>query len=233
VNYVFDVDGTLTPSREKIDEKFEKFFLNFCRKNSVYLVTGSDYSKTVEQLGSDICYAVEGIYNCSGNLLTKRDIEIYRNDFELTNEELEALDMELRKSGFSIRTGNHIEKRIGAVNFSIVGRNANKAERQLYIEWDQATNERHIICENLNDRFSRLEFVVGGETGIDIFLRGKDKSQIAAHLRPFTFFGDRCEVGGNDHSIYLIADKAHWVSDWKDTYLKLRDIMELDNESTD
>ena len=198
----------------------------------MYLVTGSDYIKTVEQLGSDICYAVEGIYNCSGNVLTKRGIEIYRNDFELTEEENQALEDELRKSGFSIRTGNHIEKRIGAVNFSVVGRNADKSEREFYIRWDYATNERHSICENLLNAFPRLDFVVGGETGIDIFLKGKDKAQVAEHLRPFTFFGDRCEVGGNDHTLFLIADAAQWVSDWKDTYMRLRDIMGLDESET-
>lgn len=227
MNFVFDVDGTLTPSRQKIDVKFEKFFLDFCKQSSVYLVTGSDYPKTVEQLGDEICYAVEGIYNCSGNVLTKRGIEIYRNDFELTESELSVLDNELRKSGFSVRTGNHIEKRIGTVNFSVIGRNANREERELYVEWDNATNERKLICEELCRIFTRLDCVVGGETGIDIFLKGKDKSQIANDIRPFTFFGDRCELGGNDHTIYLTADKAYWVTDWKDTYIYLRDILKL------
>jgi len=41
-HYIFDVDGTLTPSRQKMDEDFSRFFLHFCTMNSVYLVTGSD-----------------------------------------------------------------------------------------------------------------------------------------------------------------------------------------------
>ena len=226
MNYVFDVDGTLTPSRERIDPEFEKF-LDFCLTHPVYLVTGSDFEKTVEQLGTDICYAVEGIYNCSGNVLTKRGIEIYRNDFELTEDEEAALENELRKSGFSVRTGNHIEKRIGSVNFSIVGRNATKAEREAYITWDHATNERYQICDSLVNTFPRLDFVVGGETGIDIFLKGKDKSQVAEHVRPFTFFGDRCEFGGNDYTIYLKANERLWVPGWETTYQILRDIQNV------
>ena len=228
MNFVFDVDGTLTPSRQKIDDKFAKFFLSFCKQFPVYLVTGSDYAKTVEQLGDGICYAVEGIYNCSGNVLTKRGIEIYRNDFELTESEKIALETELRTSGFPVRTGNHIEHRIGTVNFSIVGRNANREEREQYKVWDQNLGERLSMCRRLNSLFTRLECVVGGETGIDIFLKGKDKSQIANYVRPFTFFGDRCELGGNDHTIYLIAEKAYWVTDWKDTYIYLRNILESD-----
>ena len=28
--FIFDVDGTLTPSRGKIDDDFKKFFVEFC-----------------------------------------------------------------------------------------------------------------------------------------------------------------------------------------------------------
>ena len=32
-HYIFDVDGTLTPSRGKIDEEFSKLFFDFCCLN--------------------------------------------------------------------------------------------------------------------------------------------------------------------------------------------------------
>ena len=56
--FIFDVDGTLTPSRQQIVPKFHDWFLKFIEENYVYLVTGSDYSKTVEQLGKRICESV-------------------------------------------------------------------------------------------------------------------------------------------------------------------------------
>ena len=31
------------------------------------------------------------------------------------------------------------------------------------------------------------------------------------------FFGDRCEQGGNDHTISRVADKFHQVDGWADT----------------
>jgi phosphomannomutase len=225
MNYVFDVDGTLTESRQPMDREFGMFFADFAMKHPVYLVTGSDYEKTEEQLGA-LTLVVDGVYNCSGNMLTRRGVVKYTNDFEMTDFERIAIETELKLSGFSVRTGNHIEKRIGALNFSIIGRNASREEREQYKVWDEATNERQQICRKLNSMFTRLECVVGGETGIDIFLKGKDKSQIARHLHPFTFFGDRCEVGGNDHTLYLEADIAHWVRDWQNTYDILKDIVE-------
>ena len=62
--FIFDVDGTLTPSRKKMEHEFWAPFLIFCRNNDVYLVTGSDHAKTVEQLGLDICYTAKRVYNC-------------------------------------------------------------------------------------------------------------------------------------------------------------------------
>ena len=44
--FVFDVDGTLTEPRKKIDSEFKDFMLKFIENNDVYLVTGSDRLKT-------------------------------------------------------------------------------------------------------------------------------------------------------------------------------------------
>ena len=48
--FIFDVDGTLTDSRQQIDLSFEPYMIKFCCKYDVYLVTGSDRAKTIEQL---------------------------------------------------------------------------------------------------------------------------------------------------------------------------------------
>ena len=59
--YVFDVDGTLTPSRQKILPEMETAFNKFIDNYSVYLVTGSDYEKTLEQLGKNVIEKVEKV----------------------------------------------------------------------------------------------------------------------------------------------------------------------------
>ena len=45
--FIFDVDGTLTDSRQQIDLSFEAYMIKFCCKYDVYLVTGSDRAKTI------------------------------------------------------------------------------------------------------------------------------------------------------------------------------------------
>ena len=128
--YLFDVDGTLTPSRDNIVPAFKKEFLNFCKNNSVSLVTGSDYEKTLEQLGEDILNAVEFSFNCSGNAVYKKGKLIHQSDWKLTQSLREFLEDQLTRTKYSgVKTGNHIEERIGTVNFSVVGRNANADQR--------------------------------------------------------------------------------------------------------
>jgi phosphomannomutase len=222
MNYVFDVDGTLTPSRGKIDERFAEFFLEFCHSHDVYLVSGSDYLKTLEQLGGPICMAARMIFSCSGNAIYKQGLLVYGRMFELTMDEELSIYKLIDNSPYPIRTGKHIEKRLGSVNVSVLGRNHTPEQRQEYIEWDKRTNERSAIASQLNFMFPGLEAVIGGETGIDIYERGKNKGQVRQYLEgPITFFGDKCDFGGNDYPLAMLADKAYHVKHWSETYFAL------------
>ena len=224
--FIFDVDGTLTPSRKKIQDDFESPFLTFCRKHDVYLVTGSDREKTVEQVGLDIFYTAKRVYNCSGSDVYEKDKNVYRDNWELPKDVEMHLNDELVFSDFPLRNGNHIERRPGGVNFSILGRDPNPMKgRKEYISWDKIHGERDYIARRLVYNFPDLTVALGGQTGIDIGPKGADKSQI---LRDFSkdddihFFGDRIEKGGNDHTLAMaIVDNmmgtAYNVEDWRET----------------
>tara|TARA_B100001564_G_scaffold118351_1_gene98585 strand:+ start:362 stop:1063 length:702 start_codon:yes stop_codon:yes gene_type:complete len=223
--FIFDVDGTLTPSRKKIEHEFWAPFLIFCRHHDVYLVTGSDRQKTLEQLGLDICYTAKRVYNCSGCDVYEKDKNVYKDDWKPSDEVRQFLQDELDYSQFRIRTDPHIEERPGCINFSILGRGANWTEREVYKEWDKDEHERVSIARRFNERFPDLYATVGGQTGLDIAPLGRDKSQI---LRDFTdddelhFFGDRMEEGGNDHSLAVEVEKrcgfAYNVEDYTKTW---------------
>ena len=223
--YIFDVDGTLTPSRKKIEHEFWAPFLIFCRHNDVYLVTGSDRQKTLEQLGLDISYTAKRVYNCSGSDAYEKDKNVYRDDWELPKDVEMHLNDELVFSDFPLRNGLHIEHRPGWVNFSILGRGKDPTKgREEYIKWDKSTNERSEIAERLRNKFPNLSVALGGQTGLDLGPLGSDKSQI---LRDFNeddelhFFGDRMEEGGNDYSLAEAVKKrggySYSVNTYKDT----------------
>ena len=220
--YIFDVDGTLTPSRSRITEEFLPFFNQFIEKNDVYLVTGSDRAKTLEQITPEIYNKCKRVYNCSGSDVYEGDKNVYRDDWELPKEVESFLYDELDYSQFMIRNGNHIERRPGGVNFTILGRAEDPfIGRDRYVEWDRQTNERQDIAERIRNQFPDLTVAVGGQTGIDIGPLGADKSQI---LRDFTaddeihFFGDMMQEGGNDYSLGEAVKKQGGYTYNVDTY---------------
>lgn len=219
--FIFDVDGTLTPSRGIIDPKFKEFFNEFCRDNQVFLVTGSDKPKTVEQIGEDTYNLCHTVYNCNGNDVWQSNKHIRTNDWTLPEKPHDWLAARLTESDFPRRTGLHFEHRPGMVNFSIVGRNANKQERAHYVKWDKDTSERENIASSFNSLFPDLEAKVGGETGIDIAPLGADKSQVAKDFNPEDvtyFFGDRMDPGGNDYPLAKHCTHTRHVLTWQNTW---------------
>ena len=232
--YIFDVDGTLTPSRQQITKEFNTFFISFCFDKNVYLVSGSDYNKTYEQLGETICYLAKKIYNCSGSDVYIKGENVYSSEWELPYDAKKFLTEKMEKSRYRCRLGLHFEERNGMCNFSVIGRNANLEERKDYVHWDNKTNERQLIAEEFNKLFSSMECTVGGEISVDVFPKGMNKGQI---VRDFDnqndhihFFGDRMSNNGNDFPLKerLIKDnynaEFHQVTCWQDTFEILKSI---------
>ena len=233
--FIFDVDGTLTPSRDQINYVFQHWFTEFAENNDVYLVTGSDYPKTLEQVGIEICMTVKRIYNCSGSDVWEQGINVQTNDWILPEDAHEWLAEQLTESKFPLRTGQHFDHRPGMVNFSTVGRGATKEQRAQYVEWDKKFDERDYIAHNFNLIFPDLEAKVGGETGIDIAPKGADKSQIIKDFDSdnLYFFGDRMDEGGNDFPLAEEIKKRNpngcWhVEGWQKTWEVLKYLKQME-----
>ena len=223
--FIFDVDGTLTPSRKQIDSAFFAEFLIFCCKFDVYLVTGSDRDKTVEQVGLDIYNRCKRVFNCSGADIYDGNNSVYRSEWKPSDELITFLNRELDRSDFPTRTGNHIEHRPGGINFSILGRgNDNMQSRPEYVKWDINTNERVEISKRIKREFPDLNIQIGGQTGLDI--SDDDKSQIIKYFNfkdELHFFGDMMEEGQNDYplakAIQERCGKTYNVKNWEETRL--------------
>ena len=219
--FIFDVDGTLTPSRGIIDLEFKAFFNMFCLNNDVYLVTGSDKAKTIEQISEPTYNLCKRVYQCNGNDVWEGTTHIHTNDWTLPGLAKTFLISCEYESQFDIRTGNHIEERPGMVNFSVVGRNATQEQRAAYVAYDTKENERTTIANAFNTMFPDLEAKVGGETGIDISPKGFDKSQIIKDFNKkdkLYFFGDAMHEGGNDYPLAEVVDIKRHVTDWRNTW---------------
>ena len=222
--FIFDIDGTLTPSRLRMTEKFAKFFDKWSNENKYYLVTGSDLDKTKEQLPIAYIDKAEAIFTCCGNQMWRDDELIYDNKFELTSKLKNTLEVMLMSSQYKHRYGNHIEDRGSMVNFSIVGRNCTQEQREKYYEWDKEKGERRKMSIFIKNKFKDLDAVIGGQISIDIYPKGMDKSQVLnvieqERLIPpseYIFIGDGIENGGNDYPLAELMDNTE-TCDWYHT----------------
>ena len=231
--YIFDVDGTLTPSRGKINQHFDRWFNNWIDlqqslHNQVWLISGSDLPKTVEQMGIDIVNKIDRCYNCMGNTLYQKGTTVYEREFNPSAGLISYLEHWLERSEYPDRYGQHIEYRSGMLNYSIVGRGAVGKQRTDYYNWDLVNHEREIIATRINSKFKSENIValVGGETGLDITKHGWDKSQILPEIHgPAIFVGDKMSYGENDYPLKYALDtdnrgfkhRCHHVSGWSET----------------
>ena len=235
MNYVFDIDGTLTPSRLPIDKDFESYFLHWMKGKNVYFVTGSDKDKTIEQIGERIWKNATRCYQSCGNAVYENGKLINQLDFAMSLPLRKQLEEFLDRSNWKLHGEvyeNNIESRIGLINFSTIGRNCPQEAREKYAEWDKGVLERETFCRIIEHQFPELEASVGGQISIDIYPKGKNKAQVLDYIEgEITFFGDKCDPGGNDYPIVERLNKEnnrkstiHHVNDWKDTFSILKSI---------
>lgn len=205
MNFVFDVDGTLSESRKIIPVDFRLWFLSWMKDKNVFLVTGSDREKTLEQIGHEIVDNCTMSFQCAGNSVWRKGTEVQSTQLNAPADMDQWLTQQVDFSPYKHKFGNHIEKRTGLINFSIVGRNAVGEQRDEYFAWDNENSERIRICKQFNELFTGFEAELGGNTSIDIHLKGKNKAQVYDVIgAPMVFFGDRIHEHGNDKPL---ADK--------------------------
>ena len=223
--YIFDVDGTLTPSRGKMDFEFQKEFVEFAAKYPCYLISGSDRPKTYEQVGQTVYDSCKAVYQCNGAEVWEGNRRVKTSNWTPSHEVKQHLKNIAHHSRSPIKTDKFIEVRTGMVNFSTVGRACTQEQREQYYHWDLMTQERKYLARDIEKRFSDLNAVVGGQISIDIYPKGMNKSIIANDLKEkyeLIFFGDKTGYGGNDYPLSMMIQlgelgRTYQVDDWEVT----------------
>lgn len=236
---VFDVDGTLTPPRARMEDGLARVFRRIVALYPVYLVTGSDIGKLRSQVDEDILNTVAGVFACSGNELWQggKLARAMRHDFP---EEVSAYAHELvAAAAYRGRTGRHVEQRTGMLNISVVGRNAGAFERRDYAAHDRRTGERRALAAAIEARFPQYEARCGGQISVDVTPRGWNKGRVVREIRQelgavaIGFFGDTIHDCGNDmplaealgmdgpqHRLYPVADHRETLAILKERFLE-------------
>lgn len=214
--FVFDVDGTLTKSRQVITNDMSEFLQRLKRDVAVALVGGSDLVKIEEQMGGheavagfDYVFSENGLVaHKAGKLINQQSLLNFMGE-----EKLQKLinfclryvaDLSLPQ-----KRGTFVEFRTGMLNVSPIGRNCSLSERNAFEAYDKEHGIRTAFVKALRDTFADydLQYSIGGQISFDVFPRGWDKTYCLDQLvrdgyKTIHFFGDKTAEGGNDYEIY-------------------------------
>jgi phosphomannomutase len=212
---LFDLDGTLSLPRLKVEPSMIDFLKQLRKVSLIGIVSGSDLTKINEQLGCppfelfDYVFSENGVQGYfQGNQIISRSIakELGEPNLkQLINFVLHYIaDLDI-----PIKRGTFIEYRLGMLNFSPIGRNCSQQERLDFYQYDKEHKIRQEMVKVLEEKFGEklnLKFSIGGQISIDCFIKGWDKRFCLQHFdhtkMKIHFFGDRTDVGGNDHEIF-------------------------------
>jgi len=87
--YLFDVDGTLTVAKQKIDPVFQGQFLKWMIGKEVYIVSGGTFERILGQVGMDVIDGTSGVFACMGNAFLQKPEPVNStgfNEWELIYE---------------------------------------------------------------------------------------------------------------------------------------------------
>jgi phosphomannomutase len=226
---LFDMDGTLTESRQKFDSFLLDSLLHLSEVADIGIVTGSDYDYLTEQMSSviqhpRICNSLH-LLPCNGTkyykyvsdsfcLSADSDMRRFIGEkyFKCLMQALTEYQWKVSSRGDMPLTGNFISFRGSLVNWCPIGRNANNEDRKAFQDMDIENVFRNVWLDRLRrymdhlfDGEEILTCKLGGDTSFDIYPAGWDKTFCLSHFDHYKtkwFVGDRCYPNGNDYEIY-------------------------------
>ena len=220
--FLFDVDGTLVESGEKI--LYEN--ANILKKikenpnNEIGIVGGGDINKIMYQMDNQIffdhyfseCGCVYHTLGDNNNLVEEYKKNIRNHKLYLKINKLIKKALEFLSQVDYIITGNFIDLRSGIIYISLIGMSATNEEREYFKNIDKKEKIREQLLKilinesiklNIQDEVSILE---GGSVGVSIYPVEYDKIQILDTIKKenynnIFYFGDKYLPSGNDYKL--------------------------------
>ena len=217
---VFDVDGTLTRSKQPLDREMAGLLAKLTRSKRVGIIGGGKFSLFRWQLLAPMKREKPNLKNLflfptSGATFFRYSRgwrRVYRLD--LTGEEIKkikgAFKRALPAAGFKSPKkmyGAMIENRGTQMTFSATGQSSPLAVKK---KWNQGSDIRPRIMDELGKILPDFGIRAGGLTSIDITKKGVNKGStterfirvIHAPKSSVLFIGDAIFPGGNDYAAF-------------------------------
>ncbi|MGA3011147.1 MAG: HAD-IIB family hydrolase [Terracidiphilus sp.] len=243
---VFDLDGTLAPSKSALDEETAALLHDLLGVVKVAVISGGAWSQFEKQLLSDIPHD-GSLANLSLLPTCGTKFFQYAGDWKLVySEDLTAeqkqkiigsLKNAMETAGYRAEKvwGEVIEDRGSQITFSALGQQAPLEEKE---KWDADFSKRKKITAILETLIPEFSIRMGGATSIDVTKPGIDKAYgigklrdiLHISLKEMVYVGDALFPGGNDYPAEQAGVVSISVRGPSDTNLVIKTIIAcLDN----
>ncbi len=226
--FVFDLDGTLAPSKSPLGAEIATLLTTLLRTMSVAVISGGAWpqfeKQLLAQLPSSEHFERLFLLPTNGTRFFRYDQgwhELYAENFSDDERQaiITSLQRALDESGFAASKvwGKAIEDRGSQITLSVLGQEAPLAEKE---GWDPDFAKRTKIIEILTPLLPDFAIHMGGTTSIDITKPGIDKAygitklteQLAITIDEMLFAGDAIVEGGNDYPVQAAGVDSILVS---------------------
>ena len=221
---VFDLDGTLAPSKSSLDPQTAGLLRDLLDIIKVAVISGGAWAQFEMQLLTDLrkdslLTNLSLLPTCGTKFFQYNGTwaELYSEDLTAAEKRKirDSLDRAAGEAGYRAKKvlGDVIEDRGSQVTYSALGQQAPLAEKE---EWDPDFAKRKKITAILETLIPEFSIRIGGATSIDVTKPGIDKAYGIGKLRDtlhlsfkeMIYIGDALFPGGNDYP----AEEAGVVS---------------------
>jgi phosphomannomutase len=212
---VFDLDGTLAPSKSSIDTEMVNLLNSLLAIVKVAVISGGAWPQFAQQvlarLRHDACLKNLSLLPTCGTKFYRHEVSwelLYSEDFTAAQRSTIVASLQRAMVAADCKVekvwGEVIEDRGSQITFSALGQQAPLEEKK---KWDPDFAKRKKIKAVLDTLIPEFSVHLGGATSVDITRQGIDKAYGIRKLRDIfgipidqmIFIGDALFPGGNDY----------------------------------
>jgi len=238
---VFDLDGTLAPSKSSLTPQTATLLHDLLDVIKVAVISGGAWEQFEKQLLTDLpnnsrLENLSLLPTCGTKYFQYHGkwTELYSEDLtpEQISKIVNALEEASKKAGYQAKKvwGRVIEDRGSQVTFSALGQQAPLEEKEI---WDTDFVKRKKITGILETLIPEFSIRMGGATSIDVTKPGIDKAYGIGKLRDtlnisikeMVYIGDALFPGGNDYPAEQAGVVSIPVKGPDDTNVVIRSIL--------
>lgn len=241
---VFDLNGTLTESKESIDDEMAVLLQKLLQVHNVVVVSGSSWKlihkQVVNKLPEDSNISNLYVLPTSGGSMYQTwgkygwvatyQLKLQKPDSDRITQVLDDMikehDLDSQKLW-----GKQIDYRECQVTLSVLGQNAPSDIKATY---DPDGSKRRAFVEILQKKLPAFDIRVSGRTSIDISLRGVNKKygidelmkRLHVSKDDVIFVGNEIFKGGNDYAAVEMGLEHFSVKDPEETKTWIRKMLD-------